>query len=213
MKNEQNAPKIRFKGFTDAWELRKLKELSEETYGGGTPNTSNADFWNGNIPWIQSSDITEHQVFGVQPKKYISSIGIEKSAAKIIPENSIAIVTRVGVGKLAVMPFSYATSQDFLSLSNLKIDINFGAYLLYRKMQAESSSVQGTSIKGVTKDELLSKTVLVPQDKEQRQIGTYFRTLDHLITLHQRKRKMPFLSYNNHTYYKRKCYFEQYNKK
>ena len=195
------------------WELRKLKELSEETYGGGTPNTSNADFWNGNIPWIQSSDITEHQVFGVQPKKYISSIGIEKSAAKIIPENSIAIVTRVGVGKLAVMPFSYATSQDFLSLSNLKIDINFGAYLLYRKMQAESSSVQGTSIKGVTKDELLSKTVLVPQDKEQRQIGTYFRTLDHLITLHQRKRKMPFLSYNNHTYYKRKCYFEQYNKK
>ena len=187
MKNEQNAPKIRFKGFTDAWELRKLKELSEETYGGGTPNTSNADFWNGNIPWIQSSDITEHQVFGVQPKKYISSIGIEKSAAKIIPENSIAIVTRVGVGKLAVMPFSYATSQDFLSLSNLKIDINFGAYLLYRKMQAESSSVQGTSIKGVTKDELLSKTVLVPQDKEQRQIGTYFRTLDHLITLHQRK--------------------------
>ena len=169
------------------WELRELKELSEETYGGGTPNTSNADFWNGNIPWIQSSDITEHQVFGVQPKKYISSIGIEKSAAKIIPENSIAIVTRVGVGKLAVMPFSYATSQDFLSLSNLKIDINFGAYLLYRKMQAESSSVQGTSIKGVTKDELLSKTVLVPSTDEQRQIGTYFRTLDHLITLHQRK--------------------------
>ena len=126
-------------------------------------------------------------MFGVQPKKYISSIGIEKSAAKIIPENSIAIVTRVGVGKLAVMPFSYATSQDFLSLSNLKIDINFGAYLLYRKMQAESSSVQGTSIKGVTKDELLSKTVLVPSTDEQRQIGTYFRNLDHLITLHQRK--------------------------
>ena len=109
------------------------------------------------------------------------------------------------------MPFSYATSQDFLSLSNLKIDINFGAYLLYKKMQSESNSVQGTSIKGVTKDELLSRTVLVPTEEEQRQIGTYFRTLDHLITLHQRKRKKPFLSYNNHTYYKSKCYFEHYN--
>ena len=170
-----------------AWEQREIGELAETTYGGGTPTTSNNDYWNGDIPWIQSSDIVEHQVYGVEPKKYVTSLGLNKSAAKIIPKDSIAIVTRVGVGKLAVMPFSYATSQDFLSLSNLKIDINFGAYLLYKKMQSESNSVQGTSIKGVTKDELLSRTVLVPTEEEQQQIGAYFRTLDHLITLHQRK--------------------------
>ena len=161
--------------------------LAENTYGGGTPNTSNAEFWNGNIPWIQSSDIIEHQVFGVEPKKYITSSGLAKSAAKLIPENSIAIITRVGVGKLAVMPFSYATSQDFLSLSNLKIDVDFGAYLLYKKMQSELNAVQGTSIKGITKDELLNKAVLVPRYEEQTQIGTYFKNLDNLITLHQRK--------------------------
>jgi type I restriction enzyme S subunit len=109
------------------------------------------------------------------------------SAAKIVPENSLAIITRVGVGKLAIMPFSYTTSQDFLSLSWLKTDVEFTAYLIYRKLQGELNSVQGTSIKGITKDELLAKEVLVPERKEQKAIGNFFRQLDHLITLHQRE--------------------------
>ncbi|MDD4496200.1 MAG: restriction endonuclease subunit S, partial [Eubacteriales bacterium] len=170
-----------------AWEQRKLGELASDTFGGGTPTTSNADFWNGIIPWIQSSDLTEHQVFGVKPRKYISKAAVMSSATKIVPENSIAIITRVGVGKLAVMPFSYATSQDFLSLSELNVDVQFCAYLLYKKLQSELNSVQGTSIKGITKDELLGKVVSVPESREQEAIGAFFRNIDNLITLHQRK--------------------------
>ena len=113
------------------------------------------------------------QVFGVTPRKYISNEAVLSSATKIVPENSIAIITRVVVGKLAVMPFSYATSQDFLSLSKLKTDIVFTSYLLYKKLQSELNSVQGTSIKGLTKDELLTKVVVVPGRKEQEAIGTY----------------------------------------
>ena len=168
------------------WEQRKVEELASDTYGGGTPSTSNDEFWNGTIPWIQSSDLTEHQVFGVTPRKYISQTAVMSSATKIVPENSLAIITRVGVGKLAVMPFSYATSQDFLSLSKLKTDVVFTAYLLYKKLQSELNSVQGTSIKGITKDELLAKVVAVPECKEQEAIGNYFLNLDNLITLHQR---------------------------
>ena len=131
--------------------------------------------------------MTEHQVSGVVPRKYISKSAVMSSATKIIPENSLAVITRVGVGKLAVMPFSYTTSQDFLSLSKLKTDVEFTAYLLYKKLQGELNSVQGTSIKGITKDELLAKVVSVPERKEQEAIGTYFRNLDNLITLHQRE--------------------------
>ena len=185
--NGSDVPEIRFSGFTNAWEQRKVGELSESTYGGGTPRTSNDSYWNGEIPWIQSSDLTEHQISNVQPRKYISESGLSNSATKLIPENSIAIVTRVGVGKLAVMPFSYTTSQDFLSLSKLKTDVCFTAYLLYKKLQAELNYVQGTSIKGITKEELLAKMVLVPEHSEQVKIGRYFYNLDNLITLHQRK--------------------------
>lgn len=180
--------------FAFVWEQRKVGELASDTFGGGTPTTSNADFWNGSIPWIQSSDLTEHQVFGVVPRKYISKAAVMSSAAKIVPENSIAIITRVGVGKLAVMPFSYSTSQDFLSLSKLNVDVEFAAYLLYKKLQGELNSVQGTSIKGITKEELLAKVVSVPERKEQEAIGQYFHNLDRLITLHQRNWALLFIS-------------------
>ena len=186
-KNGSNVPEIRFKGFSDAWEQRKLGELSEKTFGGGTPNTSNNEYWNGDIPWFQSSDISDGKLFDIAPKKFISQDGLSKSAAQLIPENSIAIITRVGVGKLAFVPFSYTTSQDFLSLSRLKTEPFFTVYACYKKLQSELNAVQGTSIKGITKDELLAKQIMIPNYAEQRQIGAYFKSLDNLITLHQRE--------------------------
>ena len=185
--NGQTVPEIRFSGFTDAWEQRKLGEIATETYGGGTPKTSNEEFWKGDIPWIQSSDLIDECLFDVRPRKCISQEAVSKSATKLVPQNSIAIVTRVGVGKLAFMPFSYATSQDFLSLSGLKIDPEFTVYALYKMMQSVSNEVQGTSIKGVTKDELLAKKIIFPSCNEQKKIGAYLHNLDHLITLHQYK--------------------------
>ena len=170
-----------------AWEQRKLGEIAAETYGGGTPKTSNEGFWKGNIPWIQSSDLIDECLFDVKPRKCISQEAVSKSATKLVPQNSIAIVTRVGVGKLAFMPFSYATSQDFLSLSGLKTNPEFTVYALYKMMQLVSNEVQGTSIKGVTKDELLAKKIMIPCCNEQKKIGVYLHNLDHLITLHQRK--------------------------
>ena len=67
-KKGEAVPEIRFKGFTGPWEQRKLGELPEKTYGGGTPSTTNVDYWNGNIPWLQSSDISEGKLFDVTPK-------------------------------------------------------------------------------------------------------------------------------------------------
>ena len=183
----KRVPKLRFPEFTDDWEQRKLLELAEKTYGGGTPTTSNEAFWNGDIPWIQSSDVVDGKLFGVTPRKHITQSGLNSSAAQLIPKNSIAIITRVGVGKLAFMPYSYATSQDFLSLSKLNTEPFFTVYSCYKKLQSELNSVQGTSIKGITKDELLSKIIMVPEYAEQQQIGAFFSKLDNLITLHQRK--------------------------
>ena len=187
MTKKSDAPAIRFKGFSDAWEQRKVSDLAEKTYGGGTPTTSNEAYWNGDIPWIQSSDVVDGKLLGVEPRKWITQDGLNNSAAQLIPGNSIAIITRVGVGKLAFMPYSYATSQDFLSLSKLNAEPLFTVYACYKKLQSELNAVQGTSIKGITKDELLAKNIMVPRYAEQQQIGAFFKQLDNLITLHQRE--------------------------
>ena len=164
-----------------------MSDLAEKTYGGGTPTTSNEAYWNGDIPWIQSSDVVDGKLLGVEPRKWITQDGLNNSAAQLIPGNSIAIITRVGVGKLAFMPYSYATSQDFLSLSKLNAEPLFTVYACYKKLQSELNAVQGTSIKGITKDELLAKNIMVPRYAEQQQIGAFFKQLDHLIILHQRQ--------------------------
>ena len=176
-----------FTASTFSWEQRKVSDLAEKTYGGGTPTTSNEAYWNGDIPWIQSSDVVDGKLLGVEPRKWITQDGLNNSAAQLIPGNSIAIITRVGVGKLAFMPYSYATSQDFLSLSKLNAEPLFTVYACYKKLQSELNAVQGTSIKGITKDELLAKNIMVPRYAEQQQIGAFFKQLDNLITLHQRE--------------------------
>ena len=183
--------------YTSSWEQRKVSDLAEKTYGGGTPTTSNEAYWNGDIPWIQSSDVVDGKLLGVEPRKWITQDGLNNSAAQLIPGNSIAIITRVGVGKLAFMPYSYATSQDFLSLSKLNAEPLFTVYACYKKLQSELNAVQGTSIKGITKDELLAKNIMVPRYAEQQQIGTFFKQLDNLITLHQRKGKAAVTGCSN----------------
>lgn len=180
-------PELRFFGFTNDWEQRKLEELASKFTGGGTPNTSNPNYWNGEIPWIQSSDLKEDDVLSLTVKKHISQEGLENSAAKIVPKNSLVIVTRVGVGKLVVNNQEIATSQDFLSLSGIKGDSRFLAYSLYSLLKKNSRRVQGTSIKGITKVDFLKETILIPSLEEQEKISSCMVEIDKLITLHQRK--------------------------
>ncbi|MCI8283860.1 MAG: restriction endonuclease subunit S [Firmicutes bacterium] len=186
-KKDKKIPEIRFAGFTDDWEERKLGEIAGKIYGGGTPKTSIQEYWNGNIPWIQSSNLSEDELFNVDIQKYITQLGLQKSVTQLVPKNSIAVVSHVGVGKLVFIPFDYTTSQDFISLSEMSSNPVFMCYVIYKRLQEDLHIVQGSAIKGITKDDLLNKSVWIPSLSEQEQIGNYFRNLDHLISLHQRK--------------------------
>ena len=174
-------PKIMLSNFKNNWNIFSFYNLANVFQSGGTPSTKEPTFWGGTIPWIQSSDIQKDILFGVIPQKFISEDGLLNSSAKLISKNSIAIVTRVGVGKLAIIDQDYATSQDFLSLSDFNGDTQFIVYSIYRMLQKESTQLQGTSIKGITKEDLLSKKVSLPEIDEQSAIGSLFRTLDDLL--------------------------------
>ena len=134
-KNGAKVPEFRFKGFTGDWVQRKVGNIARTTYGGGTPKTSVEEYWNGDIPWIQSSNLTENELFSVDIQKRITETGLNKSAAQLVPGNSIAVVSHVGVGKLVFMPMEYTTSQDFISLSDLQTKPKFTCYALHRRLQ------------------------------------------------------------------------------
>ena len=159
--------------------------------GGGTPKTTNPEYWSGDIPWIQSSDLVEGDIVHVNINKFINNNALKNSAAKLISRDSIALVTRVGVGKVAVINQDFTTSQDFLSLSNFDgNDIKFFAYQLYRLMQENAKILQGTSIKGITKTDLIEQSIVIPSSiQEQNLIANVLSKIDSIITLHQHKLK------------------------
>ncbi|KAB2171614.1 restriction endonuclease subunit S, partial [Staphylococcus epidermidis] len=70
------------------WEEKKIEDIASQVYGGGTPNTKIKEFWNGDIPWIQSSDVKVNDLILRQCNKFISKNSIELSSAKLIPANS-----------------------------------------------------------------------------------------------------------------------------
>ncbi|EAD6990978.1 restriction endonuclease subunit S [Listeria monocytogenes] len=186
--NEEKVPRLRFADFNEKWERCKISSFARNTYGGGTPKTNVPEYWQGRIPWIQSGDLLIDSLFNIIPKKHVTGSAVKSSATKCIPANSIAIVTRVGVGKLAFIPFEYTTSQDFLSLSNLRVDSNFGTYSIYIMLQRELNNIQGSTIKGITKSDLLEKNIDKPLNRiEQERIGVSLKLLDNIITLHQSK--------------------------
>jgi len=188
-KEKRRVPKLRFPGFTEDWEQRKLDDIAKIKTGGGTPKTANPEYWSGNIPWIQSSDLVEGDIVHVNINKFINNNALKNSAAKLISRDSIALVTRVGVGKVAVINQDFTTSQDFLSLSDFDgNDIKFLAYQLYRLMQENAKVLQGTSIKGITKTELIEQSISIPSSgQEQNLISNVLSKIDSIITLHQRK--------------------------
>ena len=155
----------------------------------GTPKTAKPEYWSGNIPWIQSSDLVEGDITHVNINKFINNNALKNSAAKLISRDSIALVTRVGVGKVAVINQDFTTSQDFLSLSDFdRSDIKFLAYQLYRLMQENAKVLQGTSIKGITKTELIEQSISIPNSgQEQHLISNVLSKIDSIITLHQCK--------------------------
>ncbi|MCG1145702.1 restriction endonuclease subunit S [Staphylococcus epidermidis] len=188
MTEQTNTPGLRFPEFSENWEIIKVRDLSKETIGGGTPNTSKSNYWKGELNWIQSSDLSLDNLFKHRSKKYINDKALNNSSAKKIPANSIAIVSRVGVGKLVYINHEYATSQDFINLVHLNYPFKFIMYSLYLLLKGEANKLQGTSIKGITKKDLLNYSLNIPKTiEEQEKIGVFFNKLDRQIELEEEK--------------------------
>ncbi len=149
--------------------------------GGGTPTSSNGGFWNGNIPWISSSDLEEDNILKINISRFITQDAIEKSSTKLCKAPSILIVSRVGVGKVALSLNDVCTSQDFTNISELKCDQLYLAFQLSKVMKKAANEVQGTSIKGISSSEIKSKKIFLPPIIEQEKIASFLENIEERI--------------------------------
>ena len=181
-------PKIRFKGFTEPWEQRKLGELAE-IVGGGTPSTSVNSYWDGDIDWYAPAEIGE-QIYLESSQRKITEEGLNKSSAKILPIGTVLFTSRAGIGKTAILQKEGCTNQGFQSIvpNKEKLDSYF-IFTRSEELKRYGETVgAGSTFVEVSGKQMANMELMMPKTMpEQQQIGEFFTNLDNLITLHQRK--------------------------
>jgi len=181
-------PKIRFKGFTEPWEQRKLGELAE-IVGGGTPSTSVNSYWDGDIDWYAPAEIGE-QIYLESSQRKITEEGLNKSSAKILPIGTVLFTSRAGIGKTAILQKEGCTNQGFQSIvpNKEKLDSYF-IFTRSEELKRYGETVgAGSTFVEVSGKQMANMELMMPKTMpEQQQIGEFFTNLDHFITLHQRK--------------------------
>ncbi|UKS54465.1 restriction endonuclease subunit S [Mycoplasma feriruminatoris] len=184
-------PRIRFKGFTNAWEQEKLGDLIDKGGSGGTPNTSNKGYYNGEIPFLSISDLTKTDGYIYSTEKSITKKGLNSSSAWIVPKGSITLSMYATIGKVGILGNDLATSQAFYNMViNDKTTKNYVFHFL-RKCDFTNKWFKLISIgtqANLNSEKIKNFIIDLPIDqKEQSKISSLFFNLDSLITLHQRK--------------------------
>lgn len=151
---------------------------------GGTPARGKAEYFNGSIPWITTTALTGGQIDANDAVDWITEKAIKESSAKIIPQNSIMVGMRVGVGKVAINTVAMSTNQDIISLLEVdesKWNKDFLCKYLQSKREYLNSQARGATIKGI-KIDVLSK-LIVPQIslEDQRHISQAIDNVKRII--------------------------------
>jgi len=189
-KNGSSVPEIRFKGFTDAWEQRKVSEVAE-ICAGGTPSTGIEKYWHPKeIPWLSSGEV--HKKYITYTDNKISVEGLNNSSARMIPANSV-LIALAGQGKtrgtVAINRISLTTNQSIAAMIFSKeIVPEFVFCNLENRYEEIRRMSSGDGSRGGLNKQIVGEIEIPYTSKEeQAKIGAYFSKLDYLITLHQRE--------------------------
>ena len=185
---KQLKPAIRFKGFTDPWEQRKLGEVAD-IVGGGTPSTENPEYWDGDIDWYAPAEIAD-QIYVHTSQRKITEQGYDNSSAKLLPPGTVLFTSRAGIGKTAILARKGCTNQGFQSIVPHKDKLD--SYFIFSRTEELKRYGEfvgaGSTFVEVSGKQMAAMDMMMPSTlQEQQTIGRLFSTLDNLITLHQRK--------------------------
>ena len=172
---------------TPFWEQRQLGDVAQ-IVGGGTPDTSNPDYWNGDINWFSPNEIGQ-SVYASESRRKISQSGLEHSSATLLPAGrTILFTSRAGIGDTAILLTTATTNQGFQSWV---LDDHMDIYFMYcRSLTAKTWAERmagGSTFLEVSAKTMEKMPIAIPSITEQKNIGTFFRILDSLIAAAERK--------------------------
>ncbi len=191
-KDGSNVPEIRFPGFSDAWEQRKLGEMSTFITKGATPTTYGFAWVESGIPFFRNDSIKDNRfVYGEY--SYISAdahAAIERSE---IHGDDILIAITGDIGKVGIVPQDIEKANINQHMARVRVVKNALPYFVYQYLSTEEKQTEyqkiktGISMPQLSLEQIRDTSIISPTIVEQTKIADFFYTLDHLITLHQRE--------------------------
>ena len=159
------------------WTFVRLSTITLYDVGGATPSISESKYWNGNIKWASVRDI--QSVYLNDTERRITETGFESCSTNIVPKGELIICTRVGLGKICIAGDDIAINQDLRGfiISN-RIDRQYLIYY-YRNIKLEGS---GTTVKGITRNQILNLLIPLPPCDEQHQIVSKLNRLNSVLS-------------------------------
>ena len=185
MTKKTDTPAIRFKGFSDTWEQRKLGELGTITTG-STPSTSIPDYYSyDGIVWVTPTDICENITF--ESARKLSDLG--QQVGRVVPKNTILVTCIASIGKNTMLGNTGSFNQQINGLTPNENECD--PYFLLTESALWSAKMKSSAAAGtmqiVNRTEFSELKTWLPSLIEQQAISDFFRQLDNLITLHQRE--------------------------
>lgn len=187
-KNDAKVPEVRFSDFTDAWEQRKLGEVVKEVTRNDSASEAPIMMITANHGFIEQSERYAFNNAGESLKRYIllekGELAYNHGASKLRPYGSCFALT---TAENARIPFVYhCFSAEEQNAEFISIELN-GSDVENQLRKIVSSGARMDGLLNISFAEYTSVSVLLPKIEEQNRIADFFRNLDRLISLHQRK--------------------------
>lgn len=183
MDNVKNVPEIRFEGFDGEWEEIKFQNVGD-FYSGGTPLSSNANYYNGDISFIRSGEIDKNKT-----ELFLTREGLINSAARLVKKGDVLLALYGATsGEISISKIEGAINQAILAIIP---DENFSNYFIknyfvIKKEEINSKYLQGGQ-KNLSGKIIKSIACIFPSSNEQTQIGNFFKNLDEKLELEKEK--------------------------
>ena len=174
----------------EEWQEVRLGDIIE-IIGGGTPKTSIAEYWNGDIPWLSIADFNNDSKFVYQTEKTITPLGLEESSTKMLQKGDIIFSARGTVGVVAMLGRDMAFNQSCYGIRAKKeIDKHYLYYLLKSLKPLFCYNAYGSVFDTITKESFSQITIPLPPLERQKEIAEILSSFDD---------KIDFLHRQNHT--------------
>lgn len=172
------------------WQVHKLEEICK-VVAGGTPKTSEGEYWNGDIPWITPKDLSGYKSKYIDKgARSITGLGLSNSSAKLSPSNSVILSSRAPIGYTVISKMNSSTNQGMKSLiPKSKTITEFLYYLIKYNVPKMIHLASGSTFKEISTSSVRNLIVNIPPIHEQKAIAEILSSLDDKIEINNKINK------------------------